>query len=67
LDHREFNKVNINVLIEKWMPCDALWRPRRKKGEFYFKGIGNEKYSLEECGQTMLIPTLLIPPLLERP
>jgi hypothetical protein len=24
LDRREFNKVNINALIEKWMPYDAL-------------------------------------------
>jgi hypothetical protein len=37
LDHREFNKVNINVLIEKWMPCDALWIPRRKKRNFVYK------------------------------
>jgi hypothetical protein len=32
LDRREFDKVNINALIEKWMPCDALWVSRRKKG-----------------------------------
>jgi hypothetical protein len=25
LDHREFDKVNIDALIEKWMLCDALW------------------------------------------
>jgi hypothetical protein len=23
LDRREFDKVNINALIEKWMPCDG--------------------------------------------
>jgi len=34
IDHGEFNKVNINALIEKWMPCDALWVPRKKQGEF---------------------------------
>jgi hypothetical protein len=33
LDCKEFDKVNINALIEKWMSCDALWVPRRKKGE----------------------------------
>ncbi len=31
LDHREFDKVNINVLIEKRMSCDALWVPGKKK------------------------------------
>jgi hypothetical protein len=25
VDHKEFNKANVNVLIEKWMMCDALW------------------------------------------
>ncbi len=34
LDCKEFNKVNINTLIEKWMSCDALWVLGRKKGEF---------------------------------
>jgi len=67
LDHREFGKVNINALIEKWMPCDTLWILGRKKGEFYLRTIGNEKYSSEEYGQTMLIPTLLISPLIKRP
>jgi hypothetical protein len=67
LDCREFNKVNINVLIEKWMPCDALWIPGKKKGEFCLRTKGNEKYSLEKYKQTMLIPTLLIPPLTKRP
>jgi hypothetical protein len=67
LNHTEFNKVNINALVEKWMPCDALWTPRRKKGEFCLRKWGNEKYSWKEYGQTMLIPTLLIPPLTERP
>jgi hypothetical protein len=33
MDIREFNKININTLIKKWMLCDALWVPRRKKGE----------------------------------
>jgi hypothetical protein len=66
LDHRKFYKVNINALIEKWMPCDTLWILGRKKGEFCLKTKGNEKYSIEEYGQTMLIPTLLISPLTER-
>ncbi len=67
LNHKEFNKVNIKALIEKWMPCDALWIFGRKKGEFCLRTRGNEKYSWEEYGQTMLILILLIPPLIEPP
>jgi hypothetical protein len=49
------------------MPYDALWILRRNKGEFCLRTRGNEKYSLEKYKQTMLIPTLPIPPLTERP
>jgi hypothetical protein len=62
LDRREFNKVNINALIEKWMPCDTLWILGRKKGVFCLRIRGNEKYSLDKYIQTMLIPTILISP-----
>jgi hypothetical protein len=62
MDHREYNKVNINALNEKWMPCDTLWIPRRKKGEFCLRTRGNGKYSSKEYRQIMFIPTLLIPP-----
>jgi hypothetical protein len=48
------------------MPYDALRIPTRKKREICLKTRGNEKYSLKEYEQTMLIPTLLIPPLIER-
>jgi hypothetical protein len=65
-DCREFHKVNINSLIEKWMSCDALWVPRRKKGEYCLRTRGNEKYSSKEYEKIMLIPTLLIPPLTKR-
>jgi hypothetical protein len=58
--------MNINILIGKWMPCDALWVLGKKKGEFYLKRTETEKYYLEEYNKTMLIPTLLIPPLIER-
>jgi hypothetical protein len=34
LDCREFDKVNINTLIEKWMLCDTLWVSRRKQGGY---------------------------------
>jgi hypothetical protein len=43
------------------MSCDALWVLGRKKGEYCLRTRGNEKY-----GKTMLIPTLLIPLLIER-
>jgi hypothetical protein len=66
LDRREFDKVNINVLIEKWMSCDALWVLQRQKREYCLRTKGNEKCYLEKYGKTMLIPTLLIPPLIKR-
>jgi hypothetical protein len=53
------------LLIEKWMLCDALWVPRKKKGEYCLRTRGNEKYSSKKYGKTILIPTLLIPPLIE--
>jgi hypothetical protein len=65
LDRREFDKVNINALIEKWMLCDALWLPRKKEGEYCLRTRGNKKYYSEEYGKIMLIPTLLIPSLIE--
>jgi hypothetical protein len=27
-DKREFTKLNINALVEKWIPCDLSWTPR---------------------------------------
>jgi hypothetical protein len=63
LDCREFDKVNINALIEKWMSCDALWVPRRKEGEHCLRIRGKKKHYSNEYMRTMLIPTLLIPPL----
>jgi len=64
LDHKEFDKVNINALIEKWMSCDALSVLGTKKGEYCLRTSGNEKYSSKEYKKTML-PTLLSPPLIE--
>jgi hypothetical protein len=66
LDRRKFNKINIKTLIEKWMPCDALWVPSKKKGECFLRTKGNKKYSSEEYGRTMLIHTLFIPPLTKK-
>jgi hypothetical protein len=41
LDCREFDKVNIDALIEKWMSCDALWVLRRKEEEYRLRTRGN--------------------------
>jgi hypothetical protein len=65
IDCRKFNNININVLIEKWM-CDVLLVPGRKKGELCIRTKGNEKYFSKKYKKTMIIPTLLIPPLIER-
>jgi hypothetical protein len=53
-------------LIGKWILCDALWVPGRKEGEFCIQTRQNEKYYLKEYGKTMIMPTLLIPPLIKR-
>jgi hypothetical protein len=37
----------------------------KKKGEYCLRTRGNEKYYSKEYGKPMLIPTLLIPPLIE--
>ncbi len=66
LDRKEFNKVNFNALIKKWMPCDALWILGRNKGEFCLRTRRNEEYSLKKYKQIMLIPTILIPPPIKR-
>lgn len=28
IDRQNFCKPNINVLIEKWIPCELLWAPK---------------------------------------
>ncbi len=61
IDHREFNKMNINILIKKWMLCDALWVPRRKKGELCIKKREYKEYFSKEYKKTMLMRTLLFP------
>jgi len=40
LDCKDFDKVNINAMIEKWMLCDALWVLGRKKKGIVFKNKG---------------------------
>jgi hypothetical protein len=47
-DIREFTKPNINVLVEKWIPCDLLWTPRFFGFEYAMRLRGNEEYCLEE-------------------
>jgi hypothetical protein len=43
LDCKEFEKVNINAMIEKWMSCDTLWVFGRKEKVYYLKTNGNKK------------------------
>jgi hypothetical protein len=40
-DKREFTKPNINVLVEKWIPCNLSWTPRflRSKYAMRLKGM----------------------------
>jgi hypothetical protein len=47
-DRRKFTKPNINVLVEKWIPCDLLWTPRLLQSEYAMRLRGNEKYCPKE-------------------
>jgi hypothetical protein len=40
----EFIQPNINALIEKWMPCDALWVQTSLYGDYVMKQRCNSKY-----------------------
>jgi hypothetical protein len=37
LDGRGFIQPNINALIEKWMPCNALWAQTSLYGDYVMK------------------------------
>jgi hypothetical protein len=45
-DIREFTKPNINVLVEKWIPCNLLWTFRFS--EYAMRLRGNEEYCPEK-------------------
>jgi hypothetical protein len=47
-DRRKFTKPNINVLIEKRMPCDLLRAPKRPNSKYVTRLRGNEEYCFEE-------------------
>ncbi len=61
IDHRKFNKLNINVLFDKLMPCEnyGCWLENKIMN---FVSEWNEiKIILKKnYGKTMLIPTLLL-------
>jgi hypothetical protein len=57
---REFIKPNINVLVEKWIPCDFLWTFRFLGFEYTMKLKGNEKYCLGEIESKELWSTMMI-------
>ncbi len=59
-DIREFIKLNINVLIKKWIPCDLLWTPRFLGSKYAMRLRGNEeccpkKFESKELWSTMII------------
>jgi hypothetical protein len=43
-DQNKFIRPNINVLIEKWMPCDLLWVLICLNSKYVLKLRGNEEY-----------------------
>jgi len=59
-DKREFIKPNIDVLVEKWIPCDLLWTFRFSGSKYTMKLKGNEKYCLEEIESKELWFTMMI-------
>ncbi len=46
-DRRNFTRLNIDVLIEKWMPCDLLWALRCPNSKYVSTLRGNEEYCCE--------------------
>jgi hypothetical protein len=42
-DRRKFTKPNINVLVEKWIPCDLLWILRLLRFKYAMRLRGNEE------------------------
>jgi hypothetical protein len=59
-DRREFIKPNINVLVEKWIPCGFLWTFRFLGFDYIMKLKGNEKYCLEKIESKELWSTMMI-------
>lgn len=43
-DRWEFNRLNINALVEKWMPCDTFMSPRFFEADHVMRLKGNEEY-----------------------
>jgi len=50
-DKREFTKPNINVLVEKWIPCDLLRTPKFLGFECIMRLRGNEEYFQKKLSQ----------------
>jgi hypothetical protein len=47
-DKRKFTKPNINVLVDKWIPCDLLWTPKFLRSEHALRLRGNDEYCLKK-------------------
>jgi hypothetical protein len=54
-DRHEYIKSNINVLVEKWMPCDMFWTPRIPRFEYTIRLRGNEDYHFERIEKRNLL------------
>jgi hypothetical protein len=59
-DRREFTKLNINVLVKTWIPCDLLRTLRFLGFEYTMRLKGNEKYCPKEIESKELWSTIMI-------
>jgi hypothetical protein len=59
-DRREFTKSNINILVERWIPCDLLWTSRYLGFEYTMRLKGNEKYCPKEIESKEFRSTMMI-------
>jgi hypothetical protein len=59
-DRREITKPNINVMVEKWIPCDFSWTLSFLKSEYVIRLRGNEKYYPEEIKSKEDLSTMMI-------
>jgi len=59
-DRREFTKPNINVLVDKWIPCDLLWTHKFLGSEYTMRMRGNEEYCPKEIESKEFWSTMMI-------
>jgi hypothetical protein len=59
-DKREFTKPNINVLVDKWIPCDLLWTSKFLGSECTMRLKGNEECCQKEIESKEFWSTMMI-------